>query len=94
MSRYLVSPSPIYHPLTQVSGSFFFSMNWAHCNNYVAKRYMQPPGLVRPSTPSPSPSPTPRTRPHPHPKHRYMQAHDSTIYFDDIKMQMVPTHIG
>jgi len=43
--------------MSQVSGSFFFSMNWAHCNNYVAKRYMQ--------------------------------AHDSDIYFDDIKMQMV-----
>ena len=43
--------------MSQVSGSFFFSMNWANCHNYVAKRYMQ--------------------------------AHDASIYFDDIKMQMV-----
>ena len=27
--------------MSQVSGSFFFSMNWANCHNYVAKRYMQ-----------------------------------------------------
>ena len=31
--------------MSQVSGSFFFSMNWAHCNNYVAKRYAVVLGL-------------------------------------------------
>ena len=43
--------------MSQVSGSFFFSMNWAHCNNYVAKRYMhmQPLGLVRLAVTLPSP---------------------------------------
>ena len=27
--------------MSQVSSSFFFTMNWEHCDNYVAKRYMK-----------------------------------------------------
>ena len=69
--------------MSQVSGSFFFSMNWANCHNYVAKRYMQARASASTTTPNPSPSPSPSPSPNPN------QAHDASIYFDDIKMQMV-----
>eukprot|EP00310_Coccolithus_braarudii_P008883 CAMPEP_0183376724 /NCGR_PEP_ID=MMETSP0164_2-20130417/121108_1 /TAXON_ID=221442 /ORGANISM="Coccolithus pelagicus ssp braarudi, Strain PLY182g" /LENGTH=163 /DNA_ID=CAMNT_0025554083 /DNA_START=1 /DNA_END=489 /DNA_ORIENTATION=- len=27
--------------MSQVNANFFFNMNWEHCNNYVAKRYIK-----------------------------------------------------
>ena len=26
---------------SQVNATFFWNMNWEHCHNYVAKRYMK-----------------------------------------------------
>ena len=28
--------------MSQVNAHFFYNMNWEHCNNYVAKRYVRP----------------------------------------------------
>ena len=53
--------------MSQVTSSFFFTMNWVHCNNYVAKRYMKEHGAAHGAAADPL---------------------DSSIYFDDIKMQV------